>query len=91
MENIQPNNYTKSKKLKCDWSDKKMYLIQYKLLNIFVRLGVVVEQFREFSSFKQSKWLEKNLSFNTQKRNRAENDFEKEFFILLANAASVNF
>ena len=30
--------------------------------------------------------MEKGISFNTQKRNRAKNDFEKDFFILLVNA-----
>ena len=31
--------------------------------------------------------MEKSISFNTQKRNRAKNDFEKGFFKLLVNAA----
>ena len=30
--------------------------------------------------------MEKYISFNTQKRNRAKNDFEKDFFKLLVNA-----
>ena len=34
-------------------------------------------------SFKQRKWLEKYISFNTQKRNKARNDFEKDFHELL--------
>ena len=31
--------------------------------------------------------MEKYISFNTQKRNKARNDFEKDFFKLLVNAA----
>ena len=31
--------------------------------------------------------MEKYISFNTKKRNRAKNDFEKDFFNLLVNAA----
>ena len=31
MKKIQPKNYTKSKKLICDWADKKKYLIQYRM------------------------------------------------------------
>ena len=47
---------------------------------------MVVEQIHEKTSFKQSKLLEKYVSFNTQKRNRAKNLFEKDFFKLLVNA-----
>ena len=48
---------------------------------------MIVEKIHEKISFKQSRWLEKYISFNTQKRNKAKNDFEKDFFKLLVNAA----
>ena len=91
MNSIKPENYTKSKKLICDWTDKKKYLIHYRMLKFYVRHGMVVEKIHEIISFKQSKWLESYISFNTQKRNRAKNDFEKDFFKLLVNAAFGNF
>ena len=87
MNKIKPKNYTKSKKLICDWTDKRKYLIHYRMLKFYVRHGMVVEKFHEIISFKQSKWLESYISFNTQKRNKAKNDFEKDFFKLLVNAA----
>ena len=87
MNKIKPKNYTKSKKLICDWTDKKKYLIHYRVLKFCVRHGMIVEKIHEIISFKQSKWLERNISFNTQKRNKAKNDFEKDFFNLLVNAA----
>ena len=87
MVSIKPDNYTKSKKLICDWTDKKKYLIHYRMLKFYVRHGMVVEKVHEIISFKQSKWLESYISFNTQKRNKAKNDFEKDFFIVLVNAA----
>ena len=84
---IKPKNYTKSKKLICDWTDKKKYLIQYRMSKFYVRHGMVVEKVHENISFKQSKWLENYISFNTQKLNGAKNDFEKDFFKLLVKAA----
>ena len=48
---------------------------------------MIVENFHEIISLKQSRCLEKNISFNTQKRNRAKIDFEKDFFKLPVNAA----
>ena len=87
MKSIKPENYTKSKKLICDWSDKKKYLIHYRKLKFYVRHGMIVEKIHEIISFKQSRWLKKYINFNTQKRNKAKNDFEKDFFKLLVNAA----
>ena len=87
MKKIKPKNYTKSKKLICDWTDKKKYLIHYRMLEFYVRHGMVVEKIHEILSFKQSKWLESYISFNTQKRNKAKTNFEKDFFKLLVNAA----
>ena len=87
MKSIKPENYTKSKKLICDWIDKKKYLIHYRMLKFYVRHGMIVEKIHEIKSFKQSRWLDSCISFNTQKRNRAKHDFEKDFFKLLVNAA----
>ena len=87
MNKIKPKNYTKSIELICDWTDKKKNLINYRKLKFYVRHGMIVEKVHEIISFKRSKWLEKYVSFNTQKRNRAKKDFEKEFFKLLVNAA----
>ena len=58
------------------------------MLKFYVRHGMVVEKIHEIISFKQSKWLlEKYISFNTQKRNKAKNESEKDFHKLLNDAA----
>ena len=44
-----------------------------------------VEKVHNVISFKQSKCLEKYISFFTKKRNQAKNDFEKDFDKLLNN------
>ena len=74
------------KNLICDWTDKKKYLIHYRKLKFYVRQCMIVEKIPEIISFKQSRWLEGYISFNTKKRNKAKNDFEKDFFKLLNNA-----
>ena len=70
----------------CDGSDKKNYLVHYRMSKLYIRHGLVVDEVHEIISFKQSKWLEKYININTQKRNQAVNDFEKDFFNLLNNA-----
>ena len=84
-KSIKPYTYIQNKKLICDWSDKKEYLIHHRMLKFYVRHGMIVDKVHEIVSFKQSKWLEKYISFNTQKRNQAVNDFEKDFYKILNN------
>ena len=86
MKEIKPDTYIQSSKFICDWSDKKNYLIQYRMLKFYIRHGMIIDKVHNIISFKQSKWLEKYISFNTQKRNKAKNDFEKDFYKLLNNA-----
>ena len=56
------------------------------MVKFYVRHGMVVDKIHEIISFKQSKWLEKYINFNTQKRNKAKNQFEKDFYKLLNSA-----
>ena len=86
MKGIIPATYTKNKKMICGWSDKKNYLIHYRMLKIYVSQGMIVDKVHDIISFRQRRWLEKYTNFNTQKRIQAVNDFEKEFYKLLTNA-----
>ena len=76
---MKPNNDLQIKTLICDWTDKRNYLIFYRMLKLYIRHGMIVDRIHEIISFKQIKWLEKYIIFNTQKRNLATNDFEKDF------------
>ena len=83
MKENKPDTYIQTKKLICDWSNKKNYLVHYRMLKFYLRHGMIVDKVHNIISFKQSRWLEKYMNINTQKRSRAENDFEKDFYILL--------
>ena len=86
MKEIKPEIFIKSKKLICDWTDKKNYLVHYRISKFYIRHGLIVDKIHERISFKQSKWLEKYTSVNYQKRNKPKNDFEKDFYKSLNNA-----
>ena len=83
---IRLDIYTETKKLICDWSDKKNYLIHFRMLKFYVRHGMIVDKVHSVISFEQDKRLEKYINFITQKRKKAGNDFEKDFNQLLNNA-----
>ena len=86
MKKSKPDSYTQIKKLICDWSEKKNYLIHYRMLKFYIRHGMEVEKVHTVISFKQRKWSEKYINFNTQKRNKAKNKFENDFYKLLNNS-----
>ena len=76
MTEIKPDTYIQTKKVICDWSDKKNYLAHHRMLKIYLRHGMIVDKVHNIISFRQSRWLEKYINFSTQKRNQAVNDFE---------------
>ena len=47
---------------------------------------MIVDKVHEIISFKQRKWLEKYINFNTQKGNQAVKGFEEGFYKLLNNS-----
>ena len=53
------------------------------MLRFYVEHSLRVEKIHEIISFKRSKRLEKYINFNTQKTNKANNEFEKGFYTLL--------
>ena len=58
----------------------------YSMLKFYTRHGLKVEKVHNVISFKQSKWLEKFISFNIKKRNHAKNDFEEDFYKSINNS-----
>ena len=86
MKEIKPDTYIRTKKLICDWSDNKNYLVPYRMLKFYLRHGMIIDNVHNIISFRQSGWLEKNIIFNTQKRNQAVKTFEQDFYKLLNNA-----
>ena len=46
-----PKNYVSHKKLICDWTDKKNYLIHYRMLKFYVRHGMKINKVHSVISF----------------------------------------
>ena len=70
------------KKFTFDWTDKKNYLVQCRILNFHVRHGMVVDGVHEIISFRENMWLKKYIIFITQKRNKAK---------MILNKTSINY
>ena len=60
-----------------DWTDQKHYPIHNRMSKLYLGHGMILDKVREKNSFRQSKWLEKYINVNRQKRNLAKNILRK--------------
>ena len=88
---IDPNNYTEymkehepkphrpTSKLICDQTDKEYYIVHYRNLKFYLRMGMIIKKVHRIVSFDQSPWLAKYIDYNTQKRAQADSDFIRDY------------
>ena len=84
-DNIIPEG-SKVSKLAPNLLRKEKYVCHVKNLQLYVRLGVVVEKIHRGLAFDESTFLAPYIEKNTQLRMHAKNSFEKGSFKLLINS-----
>ena len=77
MNKMKWKIYTPFKKLTLDWTDKKLYFIQYRMSKVYVKHVMIVEKVLDVISNEQSRWLKPYIDFVTNKRAVAKNDFDQ--------------
>ena len=74
------------KKLIPNLGNKTNYVVHYRNLQLYLSLGMKLTKIHRVLNSKQSDWMKKYINFNTEKRIKAANYFEKDFFKLMINS-----
>lgn len=81
---VKYNNNTT--KLLNTFSAKKNYVIHYLNLKFYLKQGLKIEKIHRIIKFKQSYWLRSYIMFNSNKRKKSNNSFDRDYFKLMNNA-----
>lgn len=65
---------------------KERYVLHYRNLKYYVSQGLILSKVHKILSFSQGAWLKPYIEFNTEKRQLATNEFEKNYFKLQNNS-----
>ena len=79
MKEHEPNPHRPTSKLICDQTNKEYYIVHYRNLKFYLRMGMIIKKVHRIVSFDQSPWLAKYIDYNTQKRAEADSDFMKDY------------
>ena len=76
----------KCKKLMCNLSNKKNYVVHIRSLKQALNHGLKFKKIHRIIEFNQETWLKPYTDMNTELRKLAKNDFQKDFFKLMNNS-----
>ena len=84
----QQNGYKQNNinKLVTTFFDKKNYVVNYRILKLYLELGLELECVNRVIEFEQDNFMESYIQKNTIERAKAKNEFEKDFYKLMNNS-----
>jgi len=88
LNDWQQEGYKKSKvkKLCLTFHDKINYVINYRLLKLYLSLGVTLLKVNRVLQYTQKRFMKSYIMLNTNLRKKSNNEFEKDFYKLMNNA-----
>ena len=75
-------------KLVLNLMNRSRYVLNYRNLQLYLKLGMKLEKVHKVLKFVQTHWTAPYIEKNTQLRTAATNDFQKDLYKLMNNAVS---
>ena len=83
---LDKNSVLNSEKLVPNLMDKTKYVVHYKNLQLYLKLGMKLKKIHRILEFDEKPWMESYIRMNTKLRKTAKSTFEKDFFKLMNNS-----
>ena len=77
---------TKVEKLVPNLRNEARYVLHYRILQLYLSLGMRLTKIRRALRFRPSPWMEPYVRMNTELQKRATSDFEKDLYKLMNNS-----
>ena len=74
------------RKLTPNLMDKSRYVVHYRNLKLYAKLGLIITKVHRVLAFKQSPWLKGYIDFNTHQRTLSYSGFLKDMLSLMNNS-----
>ena len=76
------------KKLITSFTDKPNYGVNYRLLKLYIQLGINVVKVNKVLEYDQHNYMKPYIKLNTKMRTKATTEFEKDFYKLMNNSVN---
>ena len=80
---LDNNSALNSEKLVPNLMNKTKYVVHYKNLQLYLKLGLKLKKIHRILEFDEKPWMEPYIRLNTELRKEAKSAFEKDFFKLM--------
>ena len=78
--------YKPTRKLLVTQYDREKYICHYRILQFYLKMGMVLEKVHRGVKFVQHRFLKPYIEYNSRRRSECRNSFEKDFYKLKNNS-----